>query len=70
MTPAGYRDMLINVIRRADAGDDEQLDGLAKYLSEIDRARQRLRDAGFGVIGTPITRQVDEVIAEQSRWSI
>lgn len=63
MTPAGYRDMLLNAVRRADAGDDEALDGLAQYLSEIDHARQRLRDAGYGVVGTPINRQVDEVIA-------
>lgn len=37
---------------------------LARYLEEVDMARERLKELGFGVTGTPIAKQVEEVARE------
>lgn len=56
-----WRERLRLIIEAYLAGDFRSFHLLAEYLTEVEAARQALRDMGFGVQGTPILRQVQEV---------
>ena len=62
VTAEGWRDVIIDAVRKVDTGDGSSIELLAKSLEELDRAKQRLHNAGFGVTGTNILRSVDEVL--------
>lgn len=57
MTKEGWHD-------RLRYATPEEQEVMAEYLAQIDQARQILRDKGYGVVGTPIVDQVNEVLAK------
>lgn len=71
MTVEGWREIIIDAVRKADAGDAESLDLLAKTLEELDQAKQRLHDAGYGCTGMGILQVAYEIVQAkqpQRRW--
>lgn len=61
MTKDGWRMAVVRAVNRYQAGDTRALDLLAQLLAEQDEAKGRLSEAGFGVIGTPWAKVVNEV---------
>lgn len=61
MTEDGWRSAVLDAVRRADAGDPELLDLMAKLLAEQDAAKQELREIGYGCLGTPWRDVVEEI---------
>ena len=56
MTEQGWRESVIRA-----ASDPEMLNLLSALLYEQDAAKQRLREKGYGVTGTPWREVVEEV---------
>lgn len=54
---------LEETVRRYNQGDRELLDGIAAYLAELDLAKQKLKNAGYGPAS--LSRMIDEAIAER-----
>lgn len=61
MTKEGWRDLVIQAVTDSMHGDIRTLDLLAEYLAETDRAKQILRDLGYGCTGMGIERTVREI---------
>ena len=57
MNIAGWKELIAGAV-----ASPQRFDRLAAYLAEVDEGRQLLRDAGFGVTGTPIIEQVKQAI--------
>lgn len=53
MTAEGWRELVLDAVRRNDHGDSSQLGLLGRLLAEQDEAKQVLRDLGYGCIGMP-----------------
>ena len=67
MTADGWKLSILHAITQWVEHDDETaINTLAAYLEEVDNARQALRDKGYGVTGTPVERQVEEVPARHA----
>lgn len=62
MTEQGWRDAVLEAVRRAEAGDAKALTLMAQLLTEQDTAKATLCQAGFGVTGTPWPEVVAEII--------
>lgn len=54
MTLGGWRELALNAFRKYEAGDSELLDLMAGVLEQQDRAKQILRDKGYGWTGLDI----------------
>jgi hypothetical protein len=61
LTPEGWRALVADAVRRAQAGDPELVELIARVLSEQDEAKHRLRELGFGCIGMPWAEVVDAI---------
>lgn len=61
MTKDGCREAVLHAVREHDAGNDESLDLMAALLEEQDRAKNRLRELGYGVTGTPWSQMIDAI---------
>ena len=61
MTKQGWRTRIVEAVAELMLGEETRIDLMAAYLEEVDNARQALRDKGYGCIGMPIERQVEEV---------
>lgn len=62
MKAEGWREVILDVIVRVLEGDELELDRWAQEMADLDTAKQRLHDAGFGVTGTSLLRSVNEVL--------
>lgn len=61
MTQQGWRQIVIEAVRRADDGDPKLLDLTAQVLAEQDRAKHKIRELGFGCTGMPWSEMYDEI---------
>ena len=61
MRVSDWKMLVVEAVDLHNKGDSGRLDNIATYLDEVDRARQKLRDMGYGVTGTPILEQVRQV---------
>lgn len=61
MTRDGWRALVLEAVRRQEGGDPELLELTAAVLEEQDRAKQALRDKGYGCTGMGILLTVGEV---------
>lgn len=61
MTAEGWREAVLAAVSRAAAGDPTLLELMARLLAEQDRAKQELRDIGFGCCGMPWLDVVEEI---------
>lgn len=61
MTREGWRELILDVFATYSAGDPGALELLTDLLAEQDEAKQRLRVKGYGCIGMPWLRTIEEV---------
>lgn len=61
MTRDGWAEVVLNAAEKHCDGDDSALNLLAKLLEEVDDAKQRLREIGFGVTGTPWPDIIEQI---------
>ena len=63
MMAQGWRELILDAVAKAQAGDESQLDLLARHLEMCDEAKQELRNRGYGWTGLDIletTRLVEQ----------
>lgn len=58
MKAEGYKQLVIQSVSDAAAGDPSALNLLAKHLEMVDNAKQELRNAGYGWLGLDILETV------------
>ena len=63
MKSDGWKELILQAAYEESVGDHKSVDLLAKLLEEVDRAKQLLRDKGYGVTGMGIFETVNEVPA-------
>lgn len=63
MNAAGFADMIRVAARRDAYGDSGLLEGIAKYLAEVEEARHILFTAGLRHTGQPIVETCKEIVA-------
>jgi len=63
MTSDGWKELILQAAYEESVGNNKSVDLLAKLLEEVDRAKQLLRDKGYGVTGVGILETVNEVPA-------
>lgn len=61
MTREGWRLFVLRAVEQHCCGDDHSLDLLSRMLEEVDRAKQALRDKGYGCTGMGWLETVAEV---------
>jgi hypothetical protein len=63
MTEAGWKEAILEAVRRAETGDRTLLNLMALLLTEQDQAKQQLRELGYGCIGMSWLDVVAEIRA-------
>jgi hypothetical protein len=58
----GWELLIIRAVHNADKGDSEPLKLLALHLEEVDRAKQVLRDKGYGWTGLSMLETVQSEV--------
>lgn len=59
-----WRFLVLEAARKANKGDYRRLNLLAKYLEETDRAKQLLRDKGYGWTGLGILETIQTEVRD------
>lgn len=62
MTAEGWMDLVLEAFDRHDRGDHELINLVVRLLAEQDEAKNALREAGFGSIGTPWADVASDII--------
>jgi hypothetical protein len=62
MTSDWWKNLVLDAVGKYDDGDWAQLDLLAQVLTEMDAAKQALRDKGYGVTGLSLLETVRQEV--------
>lgn len=61
MTREGWREIVLEAVKRHESGDDELLGLLSRLLCEQDVAKARLQQMGIACCGMPWASVVDAI---------
>lgn len=65
MTAEGWKDAILMAVRNHDDGDADLLNLMSRLLEEQDIAKATLNTLGFGCVGMPWLKVVNEIRCRQ-----